>query len=241
VIGAVAQGRADGQKHRVKCPLNPPASSIPTDSRGEDRVPPSVMMRPAAPGTGVDRGAFDSHGLAARRLKKRPAKRWAAKNTPQQTGPRGQSTPCRVLRTHKETAQRAGDLPRADLLLSPDDTFTPKTPSNPRSAPAAASCAGARHRRRSRRQLRFRHFARAEIPLRPSDPARLLRVGQMPLYRASAQAQALHPGGTKASPLLNVGQLAGLALADGSTSIRLGGRVGLVTTRKHPPSCSRDA
>ena len=51
VIGAVRKGVADGKKHIVKVPLTR-HSSIPTLSNGRDGAA-SVLIRPAAPGTGV--------------------------------------------------------------------------------------------------------------------------------------------------------------------------------------------
>ena len=54
VIGAVRKGVADGKKHLVKVPLTR-HSSIPTLSNGCDGAA-SVLIRPAAPGTGVIAG-----------------------------------------------------------------------------------------------------------------------------------------------------------------------------------------
>ena len=54
VIGAVRKGVADGKKHLVKVPLTR-QSSIPTLSNGRDGAA-SVLIRPAAPGTGVIAG-----------------------------------------------------------------------------------------------------------------------------------------------------------------------------------------
>ena len=54
VIGAVRKGVADGKKHLVKVPLTR-HSSIPTLSNGRDGAA-SVLIRPAAPGTGVIAG-----------------------------------------------------------------------------------------------------------------------------------------------------------------------------------------
>ncbi len=54
VIGAVRKGVADGKKNLVKVPLTP-NSSIPTLSNGRDGAA-SVLIRPAAPGTGVIAG-----------------------------------------------------------------------------------------------------------------------------------------------------------------------------------------
>ena len=54
VIGAVRKGVADGKKHLVKVPLTR-HNSIPTLSNGRDGAA-SVLIRPAAPGTGVIAG-----------------------------------------------------------------------------------------------------------------------------------------------------------------------------------------
>ena len=54
VIGAVRKGVADGKKHLVRVPLTR-NSSIPTLSNGRDGAA-SVLIRPAAPGTGVIAG-----------------------------------------------------------------------------------------------------------------------------------------------------------------------------------------
>jgi small subunit ribosomal protein S5 len=54
VISAVKKGVADGKKHLVEVPLTK-ANSIPHPSSGAD-VGAKVMMRPAAPGTGVIAG-----------------------------------------------------------------------------------------------------------------------------------------------------------------------------------------
>lgn len=54
VIGAVKKGVADGKKHLVEVPLTK-SNSIPHPARG-DGGGAKVMMRPAAPGTGVIAG-----------------------------------------------------------------------------------------------------------------------------------------------------------------------------------------
>jgi small subunit ribosomal protein S5 len=54
VIGAVKKGVADGKKHIVEVPLTK-ANSIPHPATGEGGGA-KVMMRPAAPGTGVIAG-----------------------------------------------------------------------------------------------------------------------------------------------------------------------------------------
>jgi small subunit ribosomal protein S5 len=54
VIGAVRKGVADGKKHLVEVPLTK-ANSIPHPAKG-DGGGAAVIMRPAAPGTGVIAG-----------------------------------------------------------------------------------------------------------------------------------------------------------------------------------------
>ena len=54
VIGAVRKGVSDGKKNLVRVPLTP-NNSIPTLSKGRDGAA-NVLIRPAAPGTGVIAG-----------------------------------------------------------------------------------------------------------------------------------------------------------------------------------------
>jgi small subunit ribosomal protein S5 len=54
VIGAVKKGVADGKKHLIEVPLTK-SNSIPHPTKG-DGGGAKVMMRPAAPGTGVIAG-----------------------------------------------------------------------------------------------------------------------------------------------------------------------------------------
>jgi len=91
VIGAVRKGVADGKKHLVKVPLTR-FSSVPTESRGRDGAA-SVLIRPAAPGTGVIAGGSIRTVLELAGIKNVLAKRLGSK------------TP---LRTHKETAKERG-------------------------------------------------------------------------------------------------------------------------------------
>jgi len=104
VIGAVRKGVADGKKHLVKVPLTR-TSSIPTDSRGEDGAA-SVMMRPAAPGTGVIAGGSIRTVLELAGIKNVLAKRLGSK-TPLNNA-RAAIHALQVLRTHKETAKERG-------------------------------------------------------------------------------------------------------------------------------------
>ena len=57
VIGAVKKGVVDGKKHLVEVPLTN-ASSIPHPTSGRS-VGAKVLMRPAAPGTGVIAGGAE--------------------------------------------------------------------------------------------------------------------------------------------------------------------------------------
>jgi len=104
VIGAVRKGVADGKKHLVKVPLTR-TSSIPTDSRGEDGAA-SVMMRPAAPGTGVIAGGSIRTVLELAGIKNVLAKRLGSK-TPLNNA-RAAIQALQVLRTHKDTAKERG-------------------------------------------------------------------------------------------------------------------------------------
>jgi small subunit ribosomal protein S5 len=104
VIGAVRKGVADGKKHLVKVPLTR-TSSIPTDSRGEDGAA-SVMMRPAAPGTGVIAGGSIRTVLELAGIKNVLAKRLGSK-TPLNNA-RAAIHALQVLRTHKDTAKERG-------------------------------------------------------------------------------------------------------------------------------------
>jgi ribosomal protein S5 len=120
VIGAVRKGVADGKKHLVKVPLTR-HSSIPTLSNGRDGAA-SVLIRPAAPGTGVIAGGSIRTVLELAGIKNVLAKRLGSSNSPQQcTGCHGGL----VQSSYSQgDCKRTGNLPRADLLLIRDDSPT---------------------------------------------------------------------------------------------------------------------
>ena len=66
VIGAVRKGVSDGKKNLVRVPLTP-NNSIPTLSLGRDGAA-NVLIRPAAPGTGVIAGGSIRTVLETRRI-----------------------------------------------------------------------------------------------------------------------------------------------------------------------------
>ena len=104
VIGAVRKGVADGKKHLVKGPLTR-HSSVPTESRGRDGAA-SVLIRPAAPGTGVIAGGSIRTVLELAGIKNVLAKRLGSK-TPLNNA-RAAMEALEALRTHKETAKERG-------------------------------------------------------------------------------------------------------------------------------------
>jgi len=104
VIGAVRKGVADGKKHLVKVPLTR-NSSIPTLSNGRDGAA-SVLIRPAAPGTGVIAGGSIRTVLELAGIKNVLAKRLGSK-TPLNNA-RAAMEALAALRTHKETAKERG-------------------------------------------------------------------------------------------------------------------------------------
>ena len=104
VIGAVRKGVADGKKHLVKVPLTR-HSSVPTESRGRDGAA-SVLIRPAAPGTGVIAGGSIRTVLELAGIKNVLAKRLGSK-TPLNNA-RAAMEALAGLRTHKETAKERG-------------------------------------------------------------------------------------------------------------------------------------
>ena len=104
VIGAVRKGVADGKKHLVKVPLTR-HSSIPTLSNGCDGAA-SVLIRPAAPGTGVIAGGSIRTVLELAGIKNVLAKRLGSK-TPLNNA-RAAMQALAGLRTHKETAKERG-------------------------------------------------------------------------------------------------------------------------------------
>ncbi|MFN6131438.1 MAG: 30S ribosomal protein S5 [Synechococcaceae cyanobacterium] len=104
VIGAVRKGVADGKKHLVKVPLTR-FNSIPTESNGRDGAA-SVLIRPAAPGTGVIAGGSIRTVLELAGIKNVLAKRLGSK-TPLNNA-RAAMVALSALRTHKETAKERG-------------------------------------------------------------------------------------------------------------------------------------
>ncbi len=104
VIGAVRKGVADGKKHLVKVPLTR-NSSIPTLSNGRDGAA-SVLIRPAAPGTGVIAGGSIRTVLELAGIKNVLAKRLGSK-TPLNNA-RAAMVALSELRTHKQTAKERG-------------------------------------------------------------------------------------------------------------------------------------
>ena len=104
VIGAVKKGVADGKKHLVKVPLTR-HNSIPTMGTGCDGAA-SVLMRPAAPGTGVIAGGSIRTVLELAWIKNVLAKRLGSK-TPLNNA-RATMVALRGLRTHQDTAKERG-------------------------------------------------------------------------------------------------------------------------------------
>ena len=104
VIGAVKKGVADGKKHLVKVPLTR-HNSIPTMGTGCDGAA-SVLMRPAAPGTGVIAGGSIRTVLELAGVKNVLAKRLGSK-TPLNNA-RATMVALRGLRTHQDTAKERG-------------------------------------------------------------------------------------------------------------------------------------
>lgn len=105
VIGAVRKGVADGKKHLVKVPLTR-TNSVPTESRGRDGAA-SVLVRPAAPGTGVIAGQVSIRTvLELAGIKNVLAKRLGSK-TPLNNA-RAAMEALSALRTHKEAARERG-------------------------------------------------------------------------------------------------------------------------------------
>tara|TARA_Y100001968_G_scaffold254783_1_gene240770 strand:+ start:57 stop:680 length:624 start_codon:yes stop_codon:yes gene_type:complete len=104
VIGAVRKGVADGKKHLVRVPLTR-NSSIPTISNGRDGAA-SVLIRPAAPGTGVIAGGSIRTVLELAGIKNVLAKRLGSK-TPLNNA-RAAMVALGELRTHKATAKERG-------------------------------------------------------------------------------------------------------------------------------------
>ena len=104
VIGAVRKGVSDGKKHLVRVPLTP-NNSIPTLSKGRDGAA-NVLIRPAAPGTGVIAGGSIRTVLELAGIKNVLAKRLGSK-TPLNNA-RAAMVALSQLRTHKSAARERG-------------------------------------------------------------------------------------------------------------------------------------
>ena len=104
VIGAVRKGVSDGKKHLVRVPLTP-NNSIPTLSKGRDGAA-NVLIRPAAPGTGVIAGGSIRTVLELAGIKNVLAKRLGSK-TPLNNA-RAAMVALSQLRTHKSASRERG-------------------------------------------------------------------------------------------------------------------------------------
>ena len=104
VIGAVRKGVADGKKNLVRVPLTQ-TNSIPTLSLGRDGAA-NVLIRPAAPGTGVIAGGSIRTVLELAGIKNVLAKRLGSK-TPLNNA-RAAMVALSQLRTHKSVARERG-------------------------------------------------------------------------------------------------------------------------------------
>ena len=104
VIGAVRKGVSDGKKNLVRVPLTP-INSIPTLSKGRDGAA-NVLIRPAAPGTGVIAGGSIRTVLELAGIKNVLAKRLGSK-TPLNNA-RAAMVALSQLRTHKSASRERG-------------------------------------------------------------------------------------------------------------------------------------
>ena len=104
VIGAVRKGVSDGKKNLVRVPLTP-NNSIPTLSIGRDGAA-NVLIRPAAPGTGVIAGGSIRTVLELAGIKNVLAKRLGSK-TPLNNA-RAAMLALAQLRTHKSVSRERG-------------------------------------------------------------------------------------------------------------------------------------
>ena len=104
VIGAVRKGVSDGKKNLVRVPLTP-SNSIPTLSKGRDGAA-NVLIRPAAPGTGVIAGGSIRTVLELAGIKNVLAKRLGSK-TPLNNA-RAAMVALSQLRTHKSASRERG-------------------------------------------------------------------------------------------------------------------------------------
>ncbi|MBW4659118.1 MAG: 30S ribosomal protein S5 [Drouetiella hepatica Uher 2000/2452] len=104
VIGAVRKGVADGKKHLVKVPLTK-ANSIPHPVNGVGGGA-KVMMRPAAPGTGVIAGGAVRTVLELAGVRNILAKQLASGNP--LNNARAAANALSSLRTFSEVAEERG-------------------------------------------------------------------------------------------------------------------------------------
>jgi small subunit ribosomal protein S5 len=104
VIGAVKKGVADAKKHLVEVPLTK-ESSIPHPSTGSS-VGAKVMMRPAAPGTGVIAGGAVRTVLELAGVKNILAKQLGSSNP--LNNARAAASALSGLRTMQQVAQDRG-------------------------------------------------------------------------------------------------------------------------------------
>jgi small subunit ribosomal protein S5 len=104
VIGAVKKGVADGKKHLVEVPLTK-ANSIPHPTTGAGGGA-KVMMRPAAPGTGVIAGGAVRTVLELAGVKNVLAKQLGSGNP--LNNARATITALDTLRTFHEVAEERG-------------------------------------------------------------------------------------------------------------------------------------
>jgi small subunit ribosomal protein S5 len=104
VIGAVKKGVADGKKHIVEVPLTKD-NSIPHPTTGA-AVGAKVMMRPAAPGTGVIAGGAVRTVLELAGVKNILAKQLGSGNP--LNNARATTTALGTLRTLEQVAQERG-------------------------------------------------------------------------------------------------------------------------------------
>jgi small subunit ribosomal protein S5 len=104
VIGAVRKGVADGKKHLVEIPLTK-ANSIPHPVNGEGGGA-KVMMRPAAPGTGVIAGGAVRTVLELAGVKNILAKQLGSGNP--LNNARAAVDALSTLRTLKDVAEERG-------------------------------------------------------------------------------------------------------------------------------------
>ncbi|MBE9032571.1 30S ribosomal protein S5 [filamentous cyanobacterium LEGE 11480] len=104
VIGAVKKGVADAKKHLVEVPLTK-ESSIPHPSSGVS-VGAKVMMRPAAPGTGVIAGGAVRTVLELAGVKNILAKQLGSSNP--LNNARATASALSGLRTLQQVAQERG-------------------------------------------------------------------------------------------------------------------------------------